>query len=196
MKNIQSVLVYCGAAKGNKSEYANAAVQLAELFCEQNIRLIYGGGSVGLMGVLADTMLENGGAVTGVIPEFLFNKEVAHAGVKDMRVVSSMHERKALMEQMADAVIALPGGFGTMDELFEMLTWAQLGLHEKPIGLLNTNGFYSAFMSHLDMMVREGFLNEINRELLVSASTPALLIDQIRKYKVSPSLKLLDRNQT
>ncbi|MCU0436131.1 MAG: TIGR00730 family Rossman fold protein [Bacteroidia bacterium] len=170
---IKSILVYCGASKGNHPDYTHTAQTLGRLMAENNLRLVYGGGSIGLMGILADSVLEHGGAVTGVIPTFLNTKEVGHSGVADLRETTSMHQRKAIMEQECDAIIALAGGFGTLDELFEILTWAQLGLHGKPIVLINTRNYYAHLLSQLDVMVTEGFLNARNRSFVQVAHTPA-----------------------
>lgn len=175
---VKNILVYCGASAGKHIAYREAAETLGRLMSEKNIRLIYGGGSIGLMGIVADSVHNNGGVVTGIIPHFLNTKEVGHKQVSDMRITQSMHERKALMEKECDGVIALAGGFGTFDELFEMLTWAQLGLHEKPIVLINTRNYYEHLLKQLDVMVEEGFLSASNRKLVKVAADPeeALLL--------------------
>ncbi len=195
MPFIRSLLVYCGANAGNKQVYHDAAVELGKVLAQENITLVYGGGSVGLMGIIADAVLQSGGKVSGVIPGFLDTKEIGHKGVTEMHVVASMHERKALMEKLSDTVVALPGGFGTMDELFEMLTWAQLGLHRKPVGLLNVNGYYDHFLAQLDVMVQEGFLNPSNRNLLVVATTPGELIERLRSSNPVVEEKWMHRGQ-
>jgi uncharacterized protein (TIGR00730 family) len=195
MTAIRSLLVYCGANEGSSSVYRDAAVELGTLLAQENITLVYGGGSVGLMGIIADAVLQSGGKVSGVIPDFLHTKEIGHKGVTQMHVVSSMHERKALMEKLSDAMIALPGGFGTMDEIFEMLTWAQLGLHRKPIGLLNVNRYYDPFLAQLDVMVQEGFLRPSNRDLLIVATSPAELIRRLRAADPDPEEKWMHRGQ-
>lgn len=195
MRKIHALLVYCGANEGTSPVYREAAEQLGTLLAKENIRLIYGGGSVGLMGVLADAVLNNNGEVTGVIPDFLDTKEIGHKGVPDMRVVSTMHDRKALMERLCDAAIALPGGFGTMDELFEMLTWAQLGLHKKPLGLLNINGYYDSFVQLLDKMVTEGFLKPVNRELLIVSDNAETLLRALREKEVVVEEKWMSRGE-
>lgn len=169
---VKNLLVYCGSAPGNRPEYAHAANQLGYLLAEKKIRLIYGGGRVGLMGILADRVLEQGGKVTGIIPQFLSNREMAHNAVQDMHIVQNMHERKALMEKLSDAVLALPGGFGTLDELFEMLTWSQLGIHNKPIVLLNTIGYYDLFLQQLAYMTNEGFVKQESLDKLIVVDTP------------------------
>lgn len=176
MPEIKSLLVYCGANEGFHPMYAEAAKGLGKILVREKIKLIYGGGSIGLMGILANEVLNNGGEVEGVIPDFLNIKEIGHKKLTKMHIVKSMHERKAVMEKLCDAVIALPGGFGTMDEIFEMLTWKQLGLHKKPIGILNHNGFYNHFVLQMNRMVEEGFLTASNRDLLfVGETIPSLL---------------------
>jgi uncharacterized protein (TIGR00730 family) len=178
---LRSLIVYCGAAKGNNPVYENAAKELAREMVRRNIQLVYGGGSIGLMGVLADEVLRCGGKVIGVIPAFLNIAEVGHTGLTELHEVNSMHERKALMEKLADAAIALPGGFGTLDETFEMLTWAQLQIHTKPIGLLNVNGYYDLLNQQMDRMVEEEFLNLQNRKLLFSSDSITTLLNTIEQ---------------
>ncbi|HTL80374.1 MAG TPA: TIGR00730 family Rossman fold protein [Bacteroidia bacterium] len=178
--SIRSILVYCGSASGENPVYRNAAEELGKYLAEKKIKLVYGGGSIGLMGIVADAVLKNGGEVTGVIPGFLNVKEVRHQGLTEMHVVKSMHERKSLMESLADGAIALPGGFGTMDEFFEMLTWSQLGLHNKPLGILNVNSFYDHFLAQLDVMVKEKFLSERNRALVLEGKNVLELMNKIQ----------------
>lgn len=176
MTEIKSLLVYCGANEGFHPMYAEAAKGLGKILVREKIKLIYGGGSIGLMGILANEVIDNGGEVEGVIPDFLNVKEIGHKKLTKMHIVKSMHERKAVMEKLCDAAIALPGGFGTMDEIFEMLTWKQLGLHKKPIGILNQNGYYNHFVLQMNRMVEEGFLTAANRDLLfVGETIPSLL---------------------
>lgn len=193
---MKSVLVYCGANSGNKSIYQQRAKELAEVLIKRKIRMIYGGGSVGLMGVLADKFLELGGEITGVIPNFLDALEVGHKALEDMQKVSSMHERKALMEQLCDGIITLPGGFGSLDELFETLTWAQLGLHKKPVGLLNINGYYDFLLKQLDVMVNEGFLKLQNRNLLIVSDDINELLEKMENHQPVHHDKWLIREQT
>jgi hypothetical protein len=176
MKNI---LVFCGASMGNRPEGATAARTLGKLLAENNLRLIYGGGQIGIMGVLANTTLENGGSVTGVQPRFLDTREITHNGLTELIWVETMHERKQKMSDLADAIIALPGGFGTMDELFEMLTWKQLDLHARPVGLLNVGGYYNGLVQQMDTMMEWGLLSPENRALLVVAESPAELLAQL-----------------
>jgi uncharacterized protein (TIGR00730 family) len=154
MKNI---LVYCGASVGFDEIYKNTAIAAGKLLVEKNKTLVYGAGSVGIMGIIADAVLENGGEVIGVIPSFMEKFEVQHKGLTQIHVVETMHQRKQLMAEISDAVVALPGGWGTLDELFEILTWKQLGLHQMPVGLLNVNGFYDPLIEMIHKMVKEGF---------------------------------------
>jgi hypothetical protein len=192
---MKAILIYCGANTGNKAVYRERAEELAEELVKRKIRLIYGGGSVGLMGVIADKFLEKGGEITGVIPAFLDNLEVGHKAVKDMQKVSSMHERKALMEKLCDGIITLPGGFGSMDEVFEILTWSQLGLHKKPIGLLNVNGYYNFLLKQLDVMIEEGFLKKENRGLLSVSEDIGELLEKMENYQPIHHDKWLNREQ-
>jgi uncharacterized protein (TIGR00730 family) len=163
--------VFCGAHTGNGNGYAGIAADVAKRIVERNFGIVYGGGRVGLMGVIADSALQAGGEVIGVIPQSLATQEVAHSGLTELHVVSTMHERKALMADLSDAFIALPGGFGTMDEFCEILTWAQLRIHAKPVGLLNVGGYYDELLALFDKMVREGFVTRMNRGLVRSATS-------------------------
>lgn len=195
MNEIKALLVYCGASEGYQPAFTIAAQRLGQLLAKEKIKLIYGGGSVGLMGILADSVLKNGGEVIGVIPDFLDEKEIGHKRITQMHCVKSMHERKAMMEKLCDAIIALPGGFGTMDEILEMLTWKQLGLHNKPIGILNVNGYYNHFLLQMNRMVEEGFLKPSNRDLLHVAETiPSLLAKMISTEQVAEE-KWMERGQ-
>lgn len=195
MRKLNAILVYCGANWGNKPLYAETAIALGKQLVKEKLELVYGGGSVGLMGILADTVLIEGGKVIGVIPDFLNVKEVGHTGLTELHEVKSMHERKALMEQLCDGVIVLPGGYGTMDEVFEMLTWSQLGLHRKPIGILNVNGYYDHLIAQMDRMVAEGFLSPNNRKLLLVNSSAEALIEEMRRFDVKTEEKWLERNE-
>ena len=177
---MKRLCVFCGSKTGNRAVYADAARQLGDLLAQRGIGLVFGGGHIGLMGVLADTMLARGGQVVGVIPRALVDRELAHPAVTEMHIVESMHQRKAVMADLADAFAALPGGYGTGDELFEILTLAQLGIHAKPIALLNTAGFFDPLLAWLDHTVREGFLKERHRQLLRVADEPEGLLDQLR----------------
>ena len=173
---MQHVCVYCGSNRGARPEYAAAATRLGRLLGERGIGLVYGGGNVGLMGVLADAALAAGAAVTGVIPQTLVDREVAHQGLTEQRIVGSMHERKALMAELGDAFIALPGGLGTLDELFEIWTWSQLGFHAKPCGLLDVAGYFQPLVAFLDRAVAEGFVRRPHRETLCLESDPERLL--------------------
>jgi len=173
------VCVFCGSSTGVFPVYREEAERLADAMLARKIDLVYGGGCVGLMGILADAVLRGGGHVIGVIPDALVAREVAHLGLPDLRVVRSMHERKAVMASLADAFIALPGGFGTLEELFEALTWTQLGLHAKRCGLLNVGGFYDPLLALLDQAVASGFLKPANRDLLDTATEPGVLLDAL-----------------
>jgi len=177
-----NVCVFCGSGKGNNSAYAEDARELGSLLAQASIHLVYGGGNVGLMGVVADAVMEAGGRVTGVIPKFLMSREVGHGGITDLEVVDSMHQRKQRMADLADAFIALPGGWGTLEELSEILTWRQLGLITQPIVLLNTNRFFDPLLDQMSLMVREGFLQSGNLGFLQIAENPenilSLLISQ------------------
>ena len=179
---MKSIAIYCGSSSGSNGIYREQAAKLGKYLAENNIHVIFGGGKVGLMGVLADAALEAGGKVTGVIPAFLHVKEVAHNKLTEMITVESMHQRKALIEKMSDAAIALPGGFGTLDELFEMLTWGQLGLHDKPVGVLNTHGFFDHIFSAIDRMVEEGFLKDLNRDMVLVNDSIESLVDSMHAY--------------
>lgn len=172
--------IFCGSSLGFDSQYALAATALAEHLVAEKIGIVYGGSNVGLMRTVADAALERGGEVIGVIPKALVEKEVAHRGLSDLRLVGSMHERKALMSELADAFIALPGGYGTLEEFCEVLTWSQLGLQSKACGLLNVRGYYDPLLSMFDRAVTEGFLKPENRQLVVSGEDPAGLVESLR----------------
>lgn len=185
---MQRICVYCGANPGNDPAFQAAAQELAQELAQRGLGLVYGGASVGLMGILADTMLAAGGEVIGVIPRVLVDREVAHPGLTELHQVDSMHQRKATMAELADGFIALPGGFGTLEELFEMLTWGQLGLHRKPCGLLNINGYYQGLVDFLDHAVAAGLLMEDNRRMLLQSEQPSQLLDRFQDYQ-PPSLE-------
>jgi uncharacterized protein (TIGR00730 family) len=170
------ICVFTGSRDGRHAGYAEAARQLGRELVERNYGLVYGGGNVGLMKVIADTVLELGGYVTGVIPDSLVSREIAHCGLSDLRIVESMHERKAMMAELSDCFITMPGGIGTMEEFFEVLSWAQLGIHRKPCGLLNTGGYYDPLIAFLDHAVEHGFLKQKHRSLLILASEPAEIL--------------------
>jgi uncharacterized protein (TIGR00730 family) len=186
---INSVAVYCGSSPGHDSKYPAIARALGQLLAARGIRLVYGGGGVGMMGALANGVLEGGGAVTGVIPVFLNTRELKHAGVADMRVVDTMHERKQIMVTESDGFIALPGGFGTLDELFEVLTWSQLAIHDRPVGILNVDGYFDGILVTLDVMVERGFLRQEDRDRVVAAATGEALLEAMAAWQVPETLK-------
>jgi uncharacterized protein (TIGR00730 family) len=192
----KSICVFCGSRPGSFDEYPHAAKMLGAQLARNGIELVYGGGHVGLMGMLADAALQAGGRVTGVITRALHDKEIAHTGITELIVVESMHQRKALMSEKAEAFIALPGGFGTFEELFEVVTWAQLGIHEKPVGLLNVRGYYDPVMQQLDLAIAEGFVRAEHRTLLAMAEDPELLLEQMASYRPVHVSKWLDRTET
>jgi uncharacterized protein (TIGR00730 family) len=194
---MRRVCVFCGASPGARPEYAQATTEIARLLTAEEVGVVYGGGGVGLMGVLADAVLAEGGEIIGVIPRALVDREIAHRDVTDMRVVGSMHERKALMAELADAFIALPGGLGTLEELFEVYTWAQLGLHRKPCALLNVEGYYDGIAAFLSHAVEERFLREEHREMLMVESRPGAVIERLRGFEPDSALpKWIDREET
>ena len=179
---MRRVCVYAGSNPGNDLIYAQAARELADLLAERGIGLVYGGGRVGLMGVLADTALAAGGEVIGVMPQALVDREIAHEGLTELRVVASMHERKALMAELSDAFVAVPGGIGTLEELIEIYTWSQLGIHAKPCGVLNVDGYYDHLAAFLDHAVAAGFLKAEHRAVLSVASEPGELLERLAAY--------------
>lgn len=178
----QRICVYCGSAKGRKPSYQDAAVELGKELVERGIDLVYGGGSIGLMGLVSHAVHDGGRHVIGVIPRSLMPREVTGEPVGEVRAVSGMHERKAEMARFADAFIALPGGYGTLEELLEVITWAQLGIHKKPVGLLNVDGFYDPLLSFIDMAVNEGFIKEDARRIVISAPTAKELVLKLEEY--------------
>jgi hypothetical protein len=182
MTALRRVCVFCGSKHGARPEYAEAARELAATLVAGGIDLVYGGGRVGLMGVVADAVLEAGGEVIGVLPDRMWGPEVPHTGLTDLRIVGSMHERKALMYELSDGFVALPGGLGTLEELFEITTWSQLGLHAKPTGLLDVARFYTPLVEFLDQLVTEGFVNERHRRLLRVSADPAGLLDLLAAF--------------
>jgi uncharacterized protein (TIGR00730 family) len=193
---VRRICVFCGASPGARPEYAEATVELARLLVAERIGVVYGGGGVGLMGVLADAVLAEGGEITGVIPRALVDREIAHRDV-DLRVVGSMHERKALMAELSDAFVALPGGIGTLEELFEVYTWAQLGLHRKPCAILNTEGYFDGITAFLSHAVEERFLRVEHLEVLMVESEPGALVEALRSFEPDSLLpKWIDREET
>lgn len=186
-KRIQTVGVYCASSFGANPSFLRGAQELGTLLGERGMTLVYGGARVGLMGAVADAVLTTGGHVIGVIPDSMIQHEVAHAGLPDLRVVASMHERKAVMAELSDAFVSLPGGYGTMDETFEILTWAQLGLHNKPCVLCNLDGYYDLLLSCLDGMVTEGLVRPAHRALAMSAPTPTAAIELLEQAVAAAS---------
>ena len=183
MTGLRSVCVFCGSNTGARPSYAVMAEGLGRVLAERGIRVVYGGGRVGLMGKVADAALAAGGEVVGVIPQHLMDREVGHTGLTDLRVTASMHERKALMADLAEGFVALPGGFGTLEELAETLTWSQLGLQAKPFGLLDVEGFYEPLLTFLDHTVGERFVTPEHRALVLSADDPAALLDRLAAWE-------------
>jgi uncharacterized protein (TIGR00730 family) len=181
---MKRVCVFCGSSNGNSVECVTAAGRLGRILAERELGLVYGGGNVGLMGTLANAAMEAGAEVIGVIPQTLVDRELAHRGITELRIVRSMHERKAVMADLADAFVALPGGFGTLDEFCEVLTWAQLRFHSKPCALLNVAGFYDGFLAHVDHATRCGFIHPSDRRDVIVASDPAVLLDRLTESAV------------
>lgn len=182
---MRRLCVYCGSSLGTSPAYAAAARTLADVLVRHELELVYGGASKGIMGVIADRMLESGGKVHGVIPKSLYDKEIAHGGLSELHVVTTMHERKAIMADLSDGFIAMPGGFGTLEEIIEILTWGQLRFHDKPCGLLNVRGYFDLLESYLDHAVNEGFLRPENREMLLTDDDPESLLRQFARYSAA-----------
>ena len=192
---MKRICIYCGSSPGADPRYVAETKKLGNLLADRNIQLIYGGAHVGVMGALADAVLQAGGRVTGVMPRFLFNKDVAHSNLTELKVVESMHERKMLMAELADAFIALPGGLGTLDEFFEVLTWGQLGLHRKPCGILNIMDYFARLIEFLDHLEQEQFLSRLHRSMILIEHDPNTLLSCLENYK-SPNIeKWPDREQ-
>lgn len=185
MNSINSLCIYCGSSPGKLATYTNAAYALAELLVNHKIRLIYGGASIGIMGMVADQVLKLGGEVTGVIPKALSHKEVAHPNLTELHITNTMHERKMLMAELADGFIALPGGIGTLEELFEIWTWAQLGFHNKPLGLLNVAGYYDGLINFLTHVAEQQFLKPRHQQMLMVESDPEQLLQRFLTYQHS-----------
>ncbi len=190
---MKRVLVFCGSSPGGRPEYAEAAANLGRLLAERRLELVYGGASVGLMGAIADATLAAGGTAIGVIPNRLVEAEVAHAGLTKLHVVETMHERKALMSELSEAVIALPGGTGTLDELFELFTWSQLGLVRMPLGVLNVAGYFDPLLAFLEHAVNERFLRAEHLETLIVSQEPGALLDALAEHRPRPLDKWIDR---
>ncbi len=193
---MRSVCVFCGSSSGTRPAYAEAAVALADALGRRGLGLVYGGGSVGLMGLLADAALARGVSVTGVIPRHLNELEIGHKSLTRLCVVDSMHERKALMAELSDGFVALPGGVGTLEELFEVYTWGQLGLHPKPVALLDVGGYYASLVGFLDHSVREGFLHAEHRDFLLTGNAPDAVLEAMAGWTPPRVPKWLDRKST
>lgn len=196
MPTINSLCVYCGSSPGRLEAYTLAAVSLAEALVRRNIRLVYGGAGIGIMGKLADNVLKLGGQAVGVIPKALAHKEVAHQNLTELHITQSMHERKMLMAELADGFVALPGGIGTLEELFEIWTWAQLGFHNKPCGLLNIDGYYDLLIGFLDHALTEQFVKKHHHGLLMVEETPAALLERFANYQAPAVTHWVGKNET
>ena len=192
MSEIRRLAVFCGSNPGARPEYVAGARAFGRLLCARGVGIVYGGSSVGLMAVLADTMLDELGDIIGVIPRMLVEREVANTALADLRVVGSMHERKALMAELADGFVALPGGIGTLEEFFEIWTWAQLGMHEKPVGLLNVAGYFDPLLEFLDRAVEEKFVRAVHREMVIVESDPAALLARFEAYEAPRVVKWIN----
>lgn len=193
---IGALCVFCGSNSGLRPQFASAAKALGIVLAESGIRLVYGGGRVGLMGTIADAALSAGGQVIGVIPQHLVDREVAHEGLTELRIVKSMHERKALMAELSDGFVALPGGLGTLEEFFEVWTWGQLGLHRKPYGLLNVSGFYDPLVEFIDQLVEQKFVKPEHRRMLIIESDVAMLPVRMSGHRTPAVEKWIDRQTT
>ncbi|MDP1636222.1 MAG: TIGR00730 family Rossman fold protein [Gallionellaceae bacterium] len=193
---MKSICVYCGSNPGRQDAYSNAAHDLAKSLVDRNLRLVYGGASVGIMGMVADAVLQLGGQAVGVIPEALARKEVAHTNLAELHVTQSMHERKTLMAELSDGFIALPGGIGTLEEIFEIWTWAQLGFHRKPCGLLNIEGYFDSLTTFLDHAVAEQFVKKPHRSMLIVEHEPEALLDRFTSYEPPTIQKWVEKSET
>ncbi|HTI58184.1 TIGR00730 family Rossman fold protein [Mucilaginibacter sp.] len=183
---MKSICIFCGANFNGDPVLKQAAEGLIEVMAAKSMSLLFGGGKVGMMGLLADNMLLRNGKAIGIIPQFLMDKEVGHTGLTELHIVETMHQRKQLMSDLSDGVIMLPGGFGTLEEFFEVLTWLQLGLHNKPIGILNVNGFYDYLLKQMDVMVEQQFLKPANRKLVITSADPIELISLMENFSAKP----------
>lgn len=193
---MKRITVFCGSSAGNDPIYMKEAEYTGKTLAHNNLELVYGGAQVGLMGAVANGTLKAGGKVIGVLPDFLSTKEIAHTALTELIIVKSMHERKLKMHELSDGFIALPGGFGTMEELFEILTWAQLGLHQKPVGLLNTTKFYTPLIDMIEQMVAQGFLKPVNRDMLLVSESVDELLEKMHLYKAPEVGKWIKKDNT
>lgn len=192
---MKSIVVFCGSSAGNDVQYVEDAYQLGTIFVKKGIQLVYGGARIGIMGKVAAGVLDNGGLAIGVIHEFLKKKEVFHEGLTELIVTQNMHDRKLKMHELSDGILMLPGGFGTLEEFFEMLTWAQLGLHQYPIGILNTNGFYASLLEMMNQMVEKGFVKNENLESILVDTDIESLLDKMEHYRPLPVPKWIHKEQ-
>jgi uncharacterized protein (TIGR00730 family) len=183
---MKAICVFCGANFNGDPLLKQAIDQLAEIMVNRNMALVFGGGKVGVMGLIADAVLSRGGKAIGVIPQFLMDKEVGHTGLTELHIVENMHQRKQMMNDLCDGVITLPGGIGTLEEFFEVLTWLQLGIHNHPVGMLNVNGFYDLLLNQLDLMVEQRFLKPANRELIITSGDAIELVNLMDNYEIKP----------
>src|SRR5690554_201069 len=195
MNELKKICVFCGSSNGNDLAITDMAVKLGEIFAARNITLVYGAAKIGVMGTIAKSVLDNNGKVIGIIPDFLKMKEVVHLGLSELITTQNMHERKLKMQEASDGFIGLPGGMGTLEELLEIITWLQLGLHKKPIGLLNVNGFYNDLINLLENMVRKGFLSIENYNLLLVDSSPIQLLKKMEEFKRPEVPKWLNKDR-
>lgn len=193
---MRRLCVFCGSSTGNQPAYAEAARALGALLARRGIGLVYGGGNVGLMGIIADAVMAHGGEAIGVIPETLAEREIAHTGITELRIVDSMHTRKAMMAELADGFVAMPGGVGTFEEFFEVVTWTQLGVHRKPCGLLNVKAFYTPLAAFIDQAVSEGFIKPVHRAFIIVDSDPARLLDSLATVELPVVPKWIERQET
>ena len=193
---MKSIAVFCGASMSNDASLNQEAYSFGKVLAVKYIQLVYGGAKIGLMGNVASGVLENGGKAIGVIPDFLTSREVVHTNLSELIITKTMHERKLKMHELSDGIVALPGGFGTLEELFEMLTWAQLGLHKKPIGILNVNGFYDDLLSFIEVMITKELLKPSYKQLLLVAETTEELLEKMNEFKPLPVPKWMNKNQT
>lgn len=194
---MKAICIFCGANFNGDPLLLQAIEQLAEVMVSRNITLVYGGGKVGVMGILADAVLNRGGKAIGIIPQFLMDKEVGHRGLTELHIVENMHQRKQLMNDLCDGIIMLPGGFGTLEEFFEVLTWLQLGLHTHPVGILNVNGFYDLLLKQMDVMVEQKFLKPANRALVLTSGDAIELVNLMDNIEIKPDeVWFKDRNLT
>ncbi len=195
MKKLSNIVVFCGSSEGNDPAILQGASDLGKVLAERNIVLVYGAAKIGVMGKVAQTVLDAGGKVIGVIPDFLMLREVYHDGLTELIITKNMHERKLKMHELSDGIITLPGGYGTLEEFFEMITWAQLGLHQKPIGILNTNGFYDDLLKMLQKMVAQGFLKKENYDMILVDEDVEGLLQKMEDYEPLPLPKWIRKEQ-